>query len=54
MTIKYEIKELIQCVRGGIHTKVATRNVFLNFLFLDPLTQIRNVAPWQTLADKVK
>ena len=22
--------------------------------FSDPLTQVRNVAPWQTLADKVK
>ena len=29
MTIKYEVKELIQCVRGGgMYTKVSTRNVF--------------------------
>ena len=54
MTIKYEVKELIQCVRGGMYTKVSTRNIFQTFSFSDPPTQIRNVVPWQTLADKIK
>ena len=39
--------------RSGNHTKFAMRKVVSMFLFETPV-QVRNVTPWQTLADKVK